>query len=123
MNSKIAQYAGRMIEAGWLLALITVTLFFNVWSNRVFEPDKLTLLRSIALMMLAAWILRFLEGGFEQLKNWKAGLKEPLVAPVVALWIAYIISTIFSHTPRLSVLGSYVRLQGLYTFSAYVMVS
>ena len=32
-----------VIEAGWLAALTLRPLFFNVFSSRVFEPDKISL--------------------------------------------------------------------------------
>ncbi len=33
-----------IIEAGWLVALVVVPLFFNPFSNRIFEPDSVGLL-------------------------------------------------------------------------------
>ncbi len=62
MSSRASLLGSRVLEAGWLLAVIVVPLFFNVWSNRVFEPDKLSLLRSIALLMVAAGLTRAVEG-------------------------------------------------------------
>ena len=61
MQTKLSVFCDRLIEAGWLAALIVVPLFFNIHSSRVFEPDKLSLLRSIALVMAAAWLLRAVE--------------------------------------------------------------
>jgi hypothetical protein len=52
-----------VIEAGWLAALLLAPLFFNVFSSRVFEPDKISLLRSIALVMLLAWLVKVADGG------------------------------------------------------------
>ena len=117
------------MEAGWLLALITVPLFFNVYSSRVFEPDKLALLRSLALAIAAAWLVKVLsEGGlrFEHLdasfKTVRGFLSFPLAAPVAALVISLLISTALSVTPRISLFGSYQRLQGTYTTLAYLVV-
>jgi len=59
--SKLSQWCDRLIEAGWLAAIIVTPLFFNIYSSRVFEPDKLTTLRSIALVMATAWIIKFFE--------------------------------------------------------------
>ena len=61
MQTKLGLFCDRIIEAGWLVAIVVVPLFFNVYSSRVFEPDKLSLLRSIALVMIAAWLVRTLE--------------------------------------------------------------
>ena len=52
MNStKLSAFCDKVLEIGWLLSLIITPLFFNVYSSRVFEPDKLTTLRSVALIM------------------------------------------------------------------------
>lgn len=48
-STKLSAYCSRVIEAGWIAAVVLVPLYFNVYSSRVFEPDKLTLLRSIAV--------------------------------------------------------------------------
>src|SRR4030042_363340 len=63
MRTKLSVFCERIMEAGWLAALIVEPLFFNVYSSRVFEPDKLALLRSIALVMIATWIIKTIEEG------------------------------------------------------------
>ena len=82
-----------MIEAGWLAAIIVIPLFFNIYSSRVFEPDKLTTLRSIALFMATAWLIKW----FEERKNPNrdAGLtwRTPLVIPTLIMVVVYMIST------------------------------
>ncbi|MGQ9516827.1 MAG: hypothetical protein ACUVT1_06130, partial [Anaerolineae bacterium] len=61
-QSYIGRFCEHLLEAGWLLALITAPLLFNVYSDRVFEPDKISLVRSIALVMAAAWLVKTLDG-------------------------------------------------------------
>jgi len=61
--TKLGIFCDKVIEAGWLAAVIVVPLFFNVYSDRTFEPDKLTLLRSIVLVMAVAWVIKVLEVG------------------------------------------------------------
>ena len=61
MPTKLSVFCDKVIEAGWLTAIVVVPLFFNVYSSRVFEPDKLTLLRSIALVMAVAWVIKAVE--------------------------------------------------------------
>ncbi len=63
MQTKLSRICEAIIEAGWLAALIVTPLFFNTSSSRVFEPDKLHLLRSIALVMAVAWIVQLLDTG------------------------------------------------------------
>jgi tetratricopeptide (TPR) repeat protein/O-antigen ligase len=117
------------MEAAWLAVVILTPLFYNIYSSRIFEPDKLTLLRSLALVILAAWVIKLIEersapGGRPVLS--RTGLREilstPLVAPVLALAVLYVLSTLFSVTPRISLWGSYQRLQGTYTTLSYLVI-
>ncbi len=129
MNSKLSQWCDGLIEAGWLAAIIAIPLFFNIHSERVFEPDKITLLRSISVMMVVAWLVKFIDQqNWRQLKNWFLLKSEhsiwriPFILPVFLLAIAYLISTLFSVTPAVSLWGSYQRLQGTYTTFSYIVV-
>lgn len=113
-------------------------MFFNVFSSRVFEPDKISLVRSIALMMLLAWIIKIANGGYLWLPahtpdhgvtdNSLAGQlrgawRNPFVIPVLLLIAAYLISTGFSLARFVSWFGSYQRLQGTYSFLSYVIIA
>lgn len=142
-KTKLQAWCESVIEAGWLAALIVTPLFFNVYSSRVFEPDKISLLRTIALMMLLAYLVKLADGG----QLWLPGtssdpqlsgagdaspegvaparwlVRTPLLLPVVLLIAAYAVSTLFSIAPRVSWWGSYQRLQGTYTFLSYIIVA
>lgn len=111
-----------ILEAGWLAAIIVTPLFFNIYSSRVFEPDKLTTLRSIALVMAAVWLARWIEeraaGGGRLRFSWRT----PLVLPTLFTVLAYLISTVFSVVPYTSFFGSYQRLQGTFTTLSYIVV-
>ena len=140
MRSRVSVFCDQVIEAGWLLALIIVPLFFNVYSSRVFEPDKITLLRSIVLVMLLAWLIKtFGEGvrdtrllahsanddsGIPEAENSLATriIRTPLLLPTLILIAAYLIATVFSVTPRVSFWGSYQRLQGTFSTLSYIVV-
>lgn len=144
MSTKLSVFCDKVIEAGWLTAMIVVPLFFNIYSSRVFEPDKLTLLRSIALVMAVAWVIKVVEKGLvsnsksqvsslkSQVSNphdgetaptlWERVSQTPLVLPTLALIAVYILSTLFSITPRVSLWGSYQRLQGTYTTFSYIVI-
>jgi cyclophilin family peptidyl-prolyl cis-trans isomerase/Flp pilus assembly protein TadD len=132
MRTKLSIFLDKVIEAGWLAAIVVVPLFFNIHSNRVFEPDKLSLARSIALVMAAAWLIRAIE-------DWRVGranapvespapsfkdrlIKTPLVLPTLLLVLVYLISTVLSVAPGVSLMGSYQRLQGTYTTLAYIVI-
>ena len=140
MVTKLSVYCDKVIEAGWLFAVILVPLFFNVYSSRVFEPDKLTLLRSIALIMTVAWLIKFLErvswgesgqndagaasaetaGRGSSFRQWL--MDTPMVLPALFMVLVYVVSTAASVVPGVSLLGSYQRLQGAYTTFSYLVV-
>ncbi|MBK9054924.1 MAG: O-antigen ligase family protein [Chloroflexi bacterium] len=128
MNSKLARWCDGLLEVSWLAAIVLIPLFFNIHSDRVFEPDKLTLLRSLAVFMLALWAIKFIDQrGWERL-NWlrwrdKGSLwRMPFVLPIVLIVIVYFLSTLFSVTPSVSWAGSYQRLQGTYSTLAYITI-
>ncbi|MCB0166676.1 MAG: tetratricopeptide repeat protein, partial [Anaerolineae bacterium] len=123
-------FCSKIIEAGWLAAIVTVPLFFNIYSARTFEPDKITLLRAIVSLMILAWLVLVVEQGFgstedkpatffDRLRAW---LRRPLVLPTSLLVIIYIISTALSISPQVSLWGSYQRLQGSYSALSYIVV-
>jgi len=123
MNStKLSLFCDRALEIGWLLAVIITPLFFNVYSSRVFEPDKLTTLRTVALVMAVLWVVKYIEdrssGEYKAEISWRT----PLVLPTLLMVVVYLLSTALSVTPMVSLMGSYQRLQGTYTTLAYVVV-
>ncbi len=132
MRTRLSLFCDKVIEAGWLAAAIIVPLFFNIYSQRVFEPDKLSLLRSIALVMGVAWLIRRVEDRrFHQAEGKPQApgpslaqrvLKTPLVLPTLLLVVVYILSTALSVVPRVSLAGSYQRLQGTYTTFSYIVI-
>jgi O-antigen ligase len=58
MLRKIVRYAEIVMEIGWLLALVSIPLYFNIYTSRVFEPDKITLFRTLVLIMALAWAVK-----------------------------------------------------------------
>lgn len=130
MRTKLSIFCDKVIEAGWLAAVITVPLYFNIYSARTFEPDKITLLRSIVSVMILAWLISVVEKGFGDRnegnlsvsKRWRQWLKIPLFLPTALLVFVYIISTIVSLSPLVSLWGSYQRMQGTYSTLTYIVL-
>jgi len=140
-KTKIEHWCEGAIEAGWLAALVVAPMFFNVFSSRVFEPDKVSLVRSVALIMLMAWLIKLAAGGIPWLPafstvagennvdgdNDKSMLQRvwsvPFIIPILLLIVAYLLSTMFSVARFVSWWGSYQRLQGTYTFLSYVIIA
>jgi hypothetical protein len=126
MSSRLTLYCQGIIDAGCLFAVILTPLFFNVHSARVFEPDKVALLRALTGCVLAAWLVKAvsLRGAPLSRRAPSSALPRPrpLLLPVGVLATAAVVATLFSVSPLESVLGSYYRQQGLLTTVCYLTV-
>ena len=136
MQTKLSIFCEKAIEASWLAALILVPVFFNIYSARTFEPDKLTLLRSLALVMVLAWLIKVAETGLGRgngqaleagsearaRRGLRKLLEYPLFLPTALLVLAYLVSTLLSISPQVALWGSYQRMQGAYTALSYVVI-
>ncbi|MEK7808104.1 MAG: tetratricopeptide repeat protein, partial [Chloroflexota bacterium] len=128
--TKLSNFCNGVLEAGWLAALVLAPLFFNTYSARVFEPDKASLVRSIALIIAAAWLLKLIEEGgvrnsiveFNPRRRWESLSRIPLLIPLAIYLTSYLLSSVLSLTPRTTFWGSYPRLQGAYTTLSYVVI-
>lgn len=80
-----------ILEGGWLLAVVLVTLYFNIYTkdSRIFEPQKALILRTLVTLMLAVWAVRTLDENRERLsieRWWKTAVVViGIVSAVVAL--------------------------------------
>lgn len=146
MLTRLGYYADKALEAGWLAVAIFIPMFFNVYSSRVFEPDKISLMRSLALLMTIAWVVKLAEGGWRAIResnattpggkvvaaaqgaaegglpSWLGFLRVPMVLPILVYALAYLISSVFTMTPDATWWGSYQRLQGTYTQYSYMVL-
>lgn len=145
-QSPVARALNAIIEGCWLLAVVTIPIFFNIWSRRVFEPDKIVVLRNIVLVMAAALLIKFIvqlpyyltpqpdpaqpaapaRSPISRLlrqEYWLQHLRQrPVLIPVVVFLIVYGYATLHSIDPYISFWGSYERLQGYYTWMNYIFV-
>jgi tetratricopeptide (TPR) repeat protein len=140
MSTKLGMLCDRSIEAGWLVSLTVTPLLFNIYAHSPFELDKVTALRCIALLMAAAWGVKFLEAWWssrqarqqagrtvtairlEPGRVWRWFTRHPWYALGFLVLAVSTSATIASVAPRLSVWGEYGRSQGLYTTWAYIVV-
>jgi tetratricopeptide (TPR) repeat protein len=133
-QSRLSIWCERLIEGGWLLAVVLIPSYFNLLSSRHFEPDKATTLRAIVLVMAAAAVIRFVDGlgarssapppdatdartGF-----WRRFAAFPMALPVALYVLVFLLATALSVVPYTSFWGSYQRLQGTYTNLSYVLL-
>ncbi len=127
-SSRLSQFCDRALEAGWLLAVLITPVFFNVYSSRVFEPDKLTTLRALAVVMAVLWLTRLVDEATTGVSAARQGevlrfsWKTPMVLPALATMVVYLISSVASVVPYASWLGSYQRLQGTFTLFGYLVI-
>jgi tetratricopeptide (TPR) repeat protein/MFS family permease len=130
-STRLSAYCAKVIEGGWIAAVVLVPLYFNVYSSRVFEPDKLTLLRSIAVFMAMAWLVKVIEeashgsngsAGSVRERVLRISWRTPLVLVTLALVVIYLFTTLTSVTRFTSLWGSYQRLQGTYTTLSYIVI-
>lgn len=130
VSTFISSFCDKFIEAGWLAAIFLSAFYMNIYTHRMFEPDKACLIRSIAFLMLVAWLIKKLElrGVMRSpqalMKHQpRIGVENLILLPIFLYIGSYILSTITSATPYPSFWGSYDRLEGLYTYSAYFVIA
>lgn len=123
----VTRWCERLVEAAWLLALPLVAVFMNPFSTRVFEPDKIVLFRSLVLIGVAAWMVRTSVVTFSVPRNLspiphlaQRARQQPIIAVAVLFAVVYLGAALLSIAPRISLGGSYQRLQGAYTVLSYV---
>jgi len=131
-QTTIAAWCERIIEGGWLLAVVFIPSYFNLLSSRHFEPDKATSLRAIVLTMAAAGLIRALELSGQRragahaadagigARLWQRLRSIPLALPTLLYALVFVITTFTSVVPSTSFWGSYQRLQGTYTNLSYM---
>lgn len=131
--SRLAAACTAGIEACWLTALVVSALFFNTHSTRIFEPDKLAVVRTLALVVAALAATRAVDAGWNPLRQkfpkptaasvrtWL--VSNPLPAAALLYLLLAVISTAFSISPSQSLWGSYARAQGLYSLLAYALLA
>lgn len=84
MSEKLRRWCDIFLEVGWLLAVVLVTLYFDIYTkdSRIFEPQKALWLRILVTLMMAVWAIRTLEENRERLEAagwWRKALQWVLV--------------------------------------------
>ncbi|MEI6970450.1 MAG: O-antigen ligase family protein [bacterium] len=128
--TRTREYCRRLIEGACLLMLIVVPIFFNIFSSRVFDPDKSAILRSLAVAAVVVASISLILRLFEEppatfpVAQWLRGAARfPLAIPIALFALVTLVSTLLSIAPVTSFWGSYLRLQGAYTTFAYLVLA
>lgn len=149
MQTRLSAFCDKLLEACWLAAVVLAPYYMNIYTHRMFEPDKACLIRSIAWIMVVAYLIKRLErkptssGQSKPAVNKSnqpqtatadtttapglsrsvlLGAKFSVLFPVLFYVFSYALSTATSATPYASFWGGYDRLQGLYTFFGYFVI-
>jgi len=134
VNTKLSILCDKFIEAGWLAALILAPLYMNIYTHRMFEPDKSTIIRCLALLMLAFYVTKIVDKTITRYRSPEPTpsqnensifihfIKTPLFIGFSLFVLAYSVSVIFSAVPYNSIWGGYDRMQGLYTSVGYWVI-
>lgn len=129
--SKIGHFCESFLETCWLSALVLSAFFMNIYTQRMFEPDKAALIRSIAILMIVTWLIKLLETRNLVIRDQKTenlnhyswnSIINSLMLPAGLFIFSYLISSALSVLPNNSFWGSYDRMEGLYTNLSYFVI-
>lgn len=119
---QLIRYCEGVIEAVWLAAVVSVPLFLNFHGERM-ESEKNYLLRSLALVLLAAWAVKTVGQARTNVVPriaWRSRiatlLRIPLVVPTMIMAVALLASTLLSLSPDISFGGTHGRSLGSYSY-------
>jgi len=137
----------KFLEACWLAALVLSPLYMNIYTHRMFEPDKGTIIRSLALLTIVFYLIKLMESTKTMLPNSapagkqgkqsvekqidiSSGATAPIhksiqnyiLLPFLAFITFYIISVAFSSVWFNGLWGGYDRMQGLYTNASFWII-
>ena len=126
----LRSFCSKTVEMGWLMVVISIPVALNIYGFNPYDLPKTSLFRFITLLMLAAWLVSLAIDrnlASQDTSNPPAlGLHKfftaYLVIPAFLFAAVYLLTTITSLNPRLSLWGEYLRAQGTYTTLCYVLL-
>ncbi len=112
----ISLYCEKVI-IGFLLAIVVIVpLFFDIRIYSVFDLSKVTVLYLLTAILLAFWII------LAACKQRFAFARTALDVPILAYAGVFIISTVVSINPLMSLFGTYKRFEGLTATVCYLFL-
>lgn len=141
MNERATHICDYVLQGGLLSTVLVAPAYFNIDDQRIFEPDKAILLRDLAAVLAAIWLLRqalralaALRGRAAQPRSVVASLgyghgvghalrRWPTLLPMLLLTTTTLLTTATSLLPAISWNGSYARGQGALTTLAYLTIA
>ncbi|MDO8140943.1 MAG: O-antigen ligase family protein, partial [Candidatus Brocadiales bacterium] len=125
ISKKITFYCDKLIIGLLLATVITVPLFFDIRLYSVFDLSKVMALYLLTIAILVVWSIALVI----ETPALRLGLIHTAIdIPILAYIFIFIISSIISINPIMSLFGTYKRFEGLtvtlcYIFLFYVTVN
>lgn len=106
-------------DTGWLLLVILVPLWVNLWGQQPFELPKVMLLRTLVWLLAGLILAEYALTGRSLRRAWQT---NPLSGAVALLTLVLVVTTATAVHWRLSLWGSYERSQGAITLLTYLLL-
>ncbi len=106
-----------LLETAWLITIFALPLVFfpNIFTT--FELAKAAVFQGSVTLMFLLWVLKYFLQGTSPSVLIKS---RKYIRTALALFLGfYILATVFSVAPEMSVFGWYPRFQGLFTLAGY----
>ena len=116
ISKNISNYCEKIIIGLLLSAIIAIPLFFDIRLYSVFDLSKVTALYLITISILVVWLI---------LLAFRHDLKFshiPINIPILAYITIFVISSIISINPIMSLFGTYKRFEGLTATLCYILL-
>ncbi len=116
ISENITFYSDKLIVGLLLVVVVTVPLFFDIRLYSVFDLSKVMALYLLTIAILVVWSIALV---------FKHGFKFSHTAidiPILAYIFIFIVSSIISINPIMSLFGTYKRFEGLTATLCYILI-
>jgi len=110
-------FSGRMMEVGWLVAAALIPSAMNPWGSSPFALPKSALLQASVLCMFLCSL-----GGLPRHSAPLPPAVRQMVGGAIVLGLVLLLATTLSVNPRVSLMGTLDRQQGLLTQLCYIFL-
>lgn len=112
----ISRFCEKLLVGFLITIVVIVPLFFDIRLYSVFDLSKVTILYLLTAILLAFWII------LAACKRDFTFVRTAIDIPILAYLGVFIISTIFSINPLMSLFGTYKRFEGLTATVCYLFL-
>ncbi|MBM2833314.1 MAG: hypothetical protein HW406_475 [Candidatus Brocadiaceae bacterium] len=116
ISKNISKYCEKIIIGLLLTAIVAIPLFFDIRLYSVFDLSKVTALYLTTISILVVWLI---------LLAFRHDLKFshiPINIPILAYITIFVISSVISINPIMSLFGTYKRFEGLTATLCYILL-